>query len=97
MLYMPYRRTFPRPRKSGLELFLSGIYLFPALQNIYSAYELRLCGATARMYPRSGYFLFNYKITNHSFITRRYVLICSYFLVFVIFVGLFVMVAYLNI
>ena len=30
------RKVLSRKRKSGLDLFLSGIYLFPALQNIYS-------------------------------------------------------------
>ena len=30
------RKVLSRKRKLGLDLFLSGIYLFPALQNIYS-------------------------------------------------------------
>ena len=29
------RKVLSRKRKLGLDLFLSGIYLFPALQNIY--------------------------------------------------------------
>ena len=33
------RKVLSRKRKSGLDLFLSGIYLFPALQNIYSLGE----------------------------------------------------------
>ena len=30
------RKVLSRKRKLGVDLFLSGIYLFPALQNIYS-------------------------------------------------------------
>ena len=41
------RKVLSRKRKSGLDLFLSGIYLFPALQNIYS---VTVYISTAAMY-----------------------------------------------
>ena len=40
------RKVLSRKRKSGLDLFLSGIYLFPALQNIYSLF----CSYLSRVY-----------------------------------------------
>ena len=42
------RKVLSRKRKLGLDLFLSGIYLFPALQNIYS-YCLALCAPAAAL------------------------------------------------
>ena len=46
------RKVLSRKRKLGLDLFLSGIYLFPALQNIYSIGSLASHhGPTSITYP----------------------------------------------
>ena len=62
------RKVLSRKRKSGLDLFLSGIYLFPALQNIYSLIQAN----TAISYVRINFFLEAGHLNIRTYFSRFY-------------------------